>query len=219
MRDQGRFVALAATALVVYALVAWFFWLPAIRAPRLGAGAPVPDCTKAAAGEPLVVTLADVPSHLIEALLQQEDGFYHHHGVDWAQLVRALGHNVCERRWRYGASTLTMQMVRELFLTKERSILRKLREIAYALQAEQRLRKDEILELYLNVVEWGPRIHGVGAASCYYFGVPPAALTPEETARLVAVLPSPPRLGPALRAESGGRRLGGPRPAPATDAQ
>ncbi|MBP1688605.1 MAG: mtgA [Deltaproteobacteria bacterium] len=219
MRDHGRFVALAATALVIYALVAWLFWLPAIRVPGPGAVVSVPDCTKAAAGEPLVVPLADVPSHLIETLLQQEDGFYHHHGVDWNQLVRALGRNLWERRWRYGASTLTMQMVRELFLTKERSILRKLREIAYALQAEQRLSKDEILELYLNVVEWGPRIHGVGAASCYYFGVPPGALTPEESARLVAVLPSPPRFGPALRAESGGQRIGGPRPAPATDAQ
>jgi monofunctional biosynthetic peptidoglycan transglycosylase len=132
-------------------------------------------------------------------LLQQEDDFYYHSGVDWLRMARAFTKNLAARRYRYGASTITMQLARELYLGKERTLLRKIREIAYALQLERRLSKEEILGLYLNVVHWGPSIRGVGAAACYYFGVPPAGLDAEQAAQLVALLPSPDRLGPPLR--------------------
>ncbi len=206
MRGRWRFVVLAATAMAIYALAVWLFLLPPVRLPpedplTTGKACPDPSSLDRLRERQVVlfVSLVEISPHVVDALLQQEDPFYHHHGVDWEQLARALALDLRAREYRYGAGTLTMQLVRELFLDKDRTVLRKLREIAYALQAERRLSKQEILELYLNVVHWGPGIRGVGVASCYYFGVPPAALSPEEAREIVSVLPNPERLGPALR--------------------
>lgn len=152
--------------------------------------------------EVLFVPLAQIPSHVQRSVLAQEDRlFYVHSGINWELVLRALGRNIAAGEVRYGASTLTMQLARELFLDKERRLLRKLREMAYALQLERQLDKAQILELYLNVVHWGPGLRGIGAASCYYFGIPPAELSPEQSTRLVALLPSPERLGEGLRQE------------------
>ena len=212
MQRRRRWVILAAIALATYGLTAWLFLLPPIQLPPsqpLSGRCPAPEQLERLPKQVLYVSLADVPDHLVQALLAQEDEFYHHRGVDWEQTVRAFWGNLWARRYRYGASTLTMQLVRELFLTKDRALLRKLREICYALQAERRLRKDEILEFYLNVVHWGPEIRGVGAASCFYFGVPPARLDEEQSRRLVAILPNPERLGPQLSAWADGQRAAG----------
>jgi membrane peptidoglycan carboxypeptidase len=160
------------------------------------------------------VPIQRIPGHLIAALLEQEDGrFRRHHGVDWSQAMHALRKDLAAGAYRYGASTITMQLVRELFLGKQRTLFRKAREIAYALQAERRLGKDEILELYLNLVHWGPSVRGVGAASCYYYGVAPADLGAGQAAELVSVLTSPERLGPELldRIGHGTRRSRGAR--------
>jgi membrane peptidoglycan carboxypeptidase len=152
--------------------------------------------------EVLFVPLAQIPSHLQRSVVAQEDRlFYDHYGVNWTLVWRALERNIAAGEVRYGASTLTMQLARELFLDKRRQLLRKLREMAYALQLERRLDKTQILELYLNVVHWGPGLRGIGAASCYYFGIAPAELNPEQSGRLVALLPSPERLGERLREE------------------
>jgi len=152
--------------------------------------------------EVLFVPLAEIPSHLQGSVLAQEDRlFYVHSGINWDLVWRALGRNLAAGEIRYGASTLTMQLARELFLDKQRHLLRKLREMAYALQLERQLDKAQILELYLNVVHWGPGLRGIGAASCYYFGIPPAELNAEQSGRLVALLPSPERLGESLREE------------------
>jgi membrane peptidoglycan carboxypeptidase len=211
MRIRRRFAVLAAAALVLYGLAAWLFLLPPLRLPPsqlLAGGCPATDEPPQSPSEQpiLFVPLEAVPDHLVGALVAREDAFYYHHGVDWGQLVRAFWRNWYAGEYQFGGSTLTMQLARELFLGKERSLLRKLREISYALQVERRLSKDEILELYLNVVHWGPGLRGVGAASCAYFGVPPSALDEEETRRLVAVLPSPERLGPALASWADRRR-------------
>jgi len=208
MRGRGRFAVLAVVAVAIYGLAAWLFLLPSVRLPpaQTHAGSSPPACADRESLDRLreqqvilFVPLEQIPDHVVAPLLQQEDAFYHHRGVDWEQLVRAFWQNLFAREYRYGASTLTMQLVRELFLGRERTLLRKLREIAYALQAERRLGKDEILELYLNVVHWGPGVRGIGSASCYYFGVPPSLLDTDEAARLVAVLPNPDRLGLALQ--------------------
>ena len=218
MRGGRRFAALAAAAVSGYAVVAYLFWLPPIRLPDSVSLASLPE---AACGDPevlerlapqtiLFVPLSAVPDHLVLDLLQQEDAFYHHHGVDWLEMWRALREDLTARRYRYGASTLTMQLMRELFLDKQRRLLRKLREMAYALQAERRLSKREILELYLNVVHWGPGIRGVGAAACSYFGRPPSALTVEQARQLVGVLPDPDHRGADLLRHA----VPGPRRAP-----
>ena len=90
-----------------------------------------------------------------------------------------------------GASTITQQLAKNLFLTRERSYRRKLQEAALALLLEPTLGKRRILEIYLNVIEWGPGIHGIGPASRHYFGKNPSELTPRECAFLVALIPGP----------------------------
>lgn len=209
MGRRKRFAVLAAAALTLYAVAGWLLLLPPVRLPP---SIPLAGLPAAACGDSvfidhvrqqraiLFVPLAEVPPDAIEALRRSEDPFYHHRGVDWDQMVRAFVKDIAAGEYRYGASTLTMQLMRELLLGKERTLLRKTREIAYALQAERRLSKSEILELYVNVVDWGAGARGIGAASCYYFGRPPARLDAEESSRLVAILPSPDRLGPPLRA-------------------
>ncbi len=209
MGRRQRFAVLAAAALTLYAVAAWLLLLPPIELPPSIplAGLPADRCSDPAFVDEirrqrtiLYVPLTAVPPAAIDALRRSEDPFYHHRGVDWAQMLRALVKDVAAGEYRYGASTITMQLMRELLLGKQRTLLRKTREIAYALQAERRLSKSEILELYVNVVDWGAGARGIGAASCYYFGRPPATLDAEESRRLVRILPSPDRLGPPLRA-------------------
>ena len=207
MLPRSRFAVLAAAAVAAYGAAAWFFLLPPLELPAWLELARLPPsaCRDSAfldqvrkENRILFVPLADVPASLIESLQRQEDAFYLHRGVDWVQAWRAFGKDLWAGEYRYGASTVTMQLVRELWLGKQRALLRKVRESAYALQAERRYSKAELLEMYLNVVHWGPGVRGVGAASCYYFGVPPANLDAEAAQRMVAVLPSPERLGPEL---------------------
>lgn len=209
MPRRSRFVILAALLLAVYSAAAWLLLLPPLALPpalelaRLPGGAchdPAFLARIRADRAILFVPLRDVPPALIGALYRQEDAFQQHRGVDWVQAARALGKGLATGEFRSGASTLTMQLMRELVLDKRRTLLRKAREVAYALQAERRYSKAELLELYVNVVHWGPGIRGVGAAACYYFGARPADLDREAAARLVAVLPSPDRLGPELAA-------------------
>ena len=226
MLPRSRFAVLAAAAVAAYGAAAWLLLLPPLELPPSDELARLPPnaCRDGAFLDQirserriLFVPLADVPPALIDALHRQEDAFYHHRGVDWVQALRALVKDVAAGEYRYGASTLTMQVVRELWLDKRRVLLRKVRETAYALQAERRYRKDQLLEMYLNVVHWGPGIRGVGAASCYYFGVPPAELDAEAAQRMVAVLPSPDRLGPELLAWA--RSRSGPPPSDAATAE
>jgi len=208
-RRRVRFVLIAAGALATYGVAAFWFLLPPIeRPPSVAISTVSPEqCADPVFAEALgtqhtilFAPLDRIPGSLVDALLAQEDGFYNHHGVNWSQLARAAARDLKAGRIKYGGSTLTMQLVRELFLEKKRTFLRKAREIAYALQAERRLTKADILELYLNVVHWGPGIRGVGSAACYYFGVLPPALTGEQAKHLVEVLPNPDVRGEQLRA-------------------
>ncbi len=203
-KTRSAFFVLVAALAGVYGLAAWLLVLPPISLP---AGidfqsAADPPCNSAAwlgDNRILFVPISQMPPHLISALLYQEDRFFfRHHGVRWAPLFRALRKNVAAGQYRYGAGTITMQLMREIALSKERTLLRKMREIAYALQVENRFSKRRIAELYLNVVHWGPGVRGVGAASCYYFGIPATQLSSDQSARLVSVLTSPPRFGPEL---------------------
>lgn len=146
----------------------------------------------------VVVPLAAVPLHLRHAVIAAEDSrFYQHHGIDWEELRLVLQENAQRGRLGRGASTITQQLVKNLFLTDARSILRKAVEFTLAPLAELILTKNRILELYLNVVEWGPGIYGAQAAAQYHYGVPVTALSREQSARLAAILPSPVRRKPA----------------------
>lgn len=144
------------------------------------------------------VGLAEIPESVRRAVLVSEDaGFYGHEGIDWQELREAIREAVDEREAPRGASTISQQLARNLFLSPDRSFLRKLREAFIAKRLERALTKDRILELYLNVIEFGPGLFGVDAAARRYFGVGISAVGQFRSAQLAATIPSPLRHNPA----------------------
>lgn len=138
------------------------------------------------------VPLGRIPEHLRRAVLVSEDAaFWSHGGVDWHEVRTALREAWSEREFPRGASTVTQQLARNLFLSPDVSAWRKLRETAVAYRMERTLEKGRILELYLNVIEFGPGVFGVQAAVRRYFGADVADLTPRQAAALAATVPAP----------------------------
>jgi monofunctional biosynthetic peptidoglycan transglycosylase len=138
------------------------------------------------------VPLSHIADHMERAAIAAEDGhFFRHHGVDWRELQKAIKDNWQRGYLWRGGSTLTQQLVKNLFLSTHGSLLRKAVEMSLAPMAELLLSKERILELYLNVVEWGPGVYGVEAASQYHYGLCASRLSREQAARLVACLPAP----------------------------
>ena len=138
------------------------------------------------------VTIGQIPRHLIRAVIVAEDArFYQHDGVDLEALKEAMKTNLSRKRMAYGGSTISQQTVKNLFLSPSRNPLRKWHELLLTLGMERNLSKRRILELYLNVAEFGRGVYGVGAAARHYWEVPLAALTPRESIELAATLPSP----------------------------
>lgn len=143
------------------------------------------------------VRLTDVSPLFVKSLLATEDRrFYNHHGVDPVGIVRAVVSNVFHRRLGEGASTITQQLVRNLFLTNERSMARKLREMVMAMKLESEMTKEQILELYINTIYFGEGAYGIGAASQMYFQKPASQLTLPEAALLAGLPQAPSRLNP-----------------------
>lgn len=133
-----------------------------------------------------------VSEHLKKAILVSEDAsFFTHGGVDFSELKEALRKNWERGGFKRGASTITMQLARNLYLSPSKNPLRKLREIIIAWQLERALSKKRIFELYLNVAEWGANIYGAEAASRHYFSKAASDLSPLEAATLAALLPNP----------------------------
>ena len=130
------------------------------------------------------------------AVVQAEDADFLEHGaVSWYFLRQAFLRNLREGRVAWGGSTLTMQLARNLYLSPERTLRRKLLEVLLAVKLERVLTKERILEVYLNVAEWAPDVFGVTAASRHYFDKAPADLGPLEASFLASILPSPGRAG------------------------
>jgi monofunctional biosynthetic peptidoglycan transglycosylase len=143
------------------------------------------------------VPLANISLSFQHAVISAEDGnFYRHHGFDWEQIRIAVEDDLDGRRER-GASTISQQLVKNLFLTTHGSFVRKGLEFVLVPAAELILGKRRILELYLNVIEWGPGIYGADAAAQTYYHVPAARITRDQGARLAAILPSPRKRHPA----------------------
>ena len=146
------------------------------------------------------VPLAAIPRPVRRAVIVAEDAaFWRHGGVDWSEVRAAVTEWWREDERLRGASTLTMQLARNLYLSPERSWLRKARETLLAWRLEARLPKSRILELYLNVVELGDGVFGVEAAAHRYWQVSVSALGPRRAAELAATLPSPREDNPATR--------------------
>jgi monofunctional glycosyltransferase len=134
---------------------------------------------------------AIAPSLKRAVLVGEDINFYAHRGFDFGEIRLALSKAIDDGAPPRGASTLTQQLAKNLWLSPSRSPLRKLEEAALTWQLERTLTKRRIFELYLNVAEFGPGLYGVEAASRRYFGKPAAALTDDEAAELAASLPSP----------------------------
>jgi hypothetical protein len=138
------------------------------------------------------IALRDVPPLFVRTLLLAEDaGFYGHRGIDLRELPTALLTNWSRGGAARGASTITQQLAKNLFLSRDKQLGRKLEELAITFLLESALGKDRILEIYLNIIEWGPDLHGLRPAARTYFGCEPRALTPAEMAFLVAIIPGP----------------------------
>ncbi|MEI6614613.1 MAG: monofunctional biosynthetic peptidoglycan transglycosylase [Chrysiogenales bacterium] len=151
------------------------------------------------------VSLSRISPYLIQAvLIAEDDKFFEHEGFDWASMRKALGTNIEKKRGRRGGSTITQQLAKNLFLNPEQSIWRKLREAAIAMALERELSKKRILELYLNLIEWGNSIYGAEAAAQIYFRCPAASLSLSQAIRLASVLPNPHRFSTT---DSGNRRM------------
>jgi len=143
------------------------------------------------------VPIARISKHLQHAVIAAEDGrFYSHNGIDWKEVEKVIDDELENGRLR-GASTITQQLLKNLFFTTGGSIFRKASEYATAPVAEVVLSKQRILELYLNVIEWGSGVFGAEAAARHHYGVSAADLSREQAARLAAILPNPIRRRPA----------------------
>src|SRR6267378_147889 len=130
--------------------------------------------------------------HLKRAIIVAEDAkFVDHEGFDWEGIQRAMDKNQRRGKFVAGGSTITQQVAKNLFLSGERSLLRKGQEAILTAMLESAMDKRRIFEIYLNVAEWGENIFGAEAAARHYFGVDAAALEPEQAARLAAMLPRP----------------------------
>ena len=133
-----------------------------------------------------------IPAEMKWAVILAEDSnFYNHEGFDVKAIKNAIKYDLEKKSLKRGASTITQQAAKNLFLSREKTITRKLKEIYLAYRMEQELTKGRIIELYLNVVELGPMVYGIGHGAQYYFGKPVSALSPRECAFLAAMLPGP----------------------------
>ena len=152
------------------------------------------------------VAIEDVAPVLSHSVIMSEDGqFCRHHGVDLGELRVVIDDALAGEPTR-GASTITMQTVKNLYLWNSRSIVRKVLEMPYAVYLDLVLPKKRIMEIYLNIAEWAPGVYGIEAAAQHHFGVSAKRLTPRQAALLAVTLPNPAARNPA-KPSAGLRRL------------
>jgi len=138
------------------------------------------------------ISLSKISPYLVKAIIiAEDDKFWSHRGFDIDAIQTALEKNIEKGQFKFGGSTISQQLVKNLYLTPVKNPVRKLKEAIITWRLEQAISKRRILELYLNVVEWGNGIFGAEMASQRYFGKSAAQLSAEEAARLAAVLPNP----------------------------
>jgi len=144
------------------------------------------------------VSLSRISPYLIKAvLIAEDDKFWRHQGFDYDAIRKALEKDIKQKKFKLGGSTITQQLTKNLYLSPVKNPIRKLREAIITWRIERALPKKRILELYLNVAEWGDYgIFGIEAASRRYYGKPASLLDAREASRLAAVLPNPRRYSP-----------------------
>ncbi|MBI1860700.1 MAG: transglycosylase domain-containing protein [Deltaproteobacteria bacterium] len=138
------------------------------------------------------VGLDAISNNLIGAVVSSEDtSFFGHSGVDFYELKESLKKDLKEKRWARGASTITQQVVKNVYLSQEKTLWRKFRELIWAWELDKKLSKSEVLCFYLNMAQWGPNLYGIGQAAHHYFHTSPSRLTARESAFLAMLLPGP----------------------------
>jgi monofunctional biosynthetic peptidoglycan transglycosylase len=143
------------------------------------------------------VPFSKISPYLVKAvLIAEDDKFWSHEGFDYEAIQKAIEKDLKAKKYKFGGSTITQQLARNLYLSPEKSLTRKFSEAIITWRMERVLSKRRILEIYLNVAEWGEGIFGVEAASRFYYRKPSSELTPEEAARLASVLPNPRKYNP-----------------------
>jgi monofunctional biosynthetic peptidoglycan transglycosylase len=143
------------------------------------------------------VSLSHISPYLLKAvIIAEDDKFWSHKGFDLDAIQKAIEKDIEKGKFKFGGSTISQQLVKNLYLTPSKNPLRKGKEAIITWRLERALNKRRILELYLNVVEWGEGIFGIEAASQHHYGKPAISLSPLEAARLAAVLPNPRRYRP-----------------------
>ena len=137
------------------------------------------------------VPLSAVSSYVVKAvIIAEDDKFWSHEGFDFEAMQKALEKDLRKKRFRAGGSTISQQLAKNLYLTPAKNPVRKLKEAILTWRLERNLSKRRIIEIYLNVAEWGDGIFGIEAASRHYFGKGAAALSAREAAALAVVLPA-----------------------------
>jgi monofunctional biosynthetic peptidoglycan transglycosylase len=214
-RRVGRIVALVAAAgvaiLAASALAVWCS-LPDVTVlaatnPTTTAFIELRKAEAAGRGKPLELRwtwkpLARVSPYLRDAVVHSEDPhFFSHDGIDWKAVQAAAKADWKAGAMRYGASTITQQVAKNLYLSPSKNPLRKLREWLIAGRLEDALGKDRILEIYVNIAEWGDGVFGAEAAARRWFGRSAAELTPVQAARLAVALPNPRTRAPNVRSK------------------
>jgi monofunctional biosynthetic peptidoglycan transglycosylase len=153
------------------------------------------------------VPLSRISPYLRRAVVAAEDAsFFTHEGFDWEGMKDAAIYDLEKGELKRGGSTITQQLAKNLYLSSERSLLRKAQEALITRSLEHELSKERILELYLNVAEWGTGVYGAEAASRHHFNKPARDLTEDEAAWLAAVLPSPRRYDPLRKTHALAKR-------------
>lgn len=153
-------------------------------------------------GNPYWTPLEEIPHFLQQAVIVAEDfNFYHHRGLDWYEVWESVKKDFEERSFKRGASTISQQLAKNVFLSREKTLYRKVKELILARRIESTLTKNRILELYLNVVELGPMIYSVGHGAMHHFGKSPSELTLRESTFLVAMLPGPKVYDPSRKVD------------------
>jgi monofunctional glycosyltransferase len=202
-----------ALGVIALSLLAFYVTLPDVR--RLATENPTTTTmielrTKQAAdqGKPFKVRWEWRPLSRISPYLQhavvfaEDDKFWKHEGVDWEAMKLAAEHDWRERTLERGASTIAQQLAKNLFLSPSRNPIRKVRELFIARRLDHDLGKPRVLELYLNIAEWGDGVFGAEAAARRWFGCSAAALRPVQAARLAAALPNPFTRNPEVKSRA-----------------
>lgn len=143
------------------------------------------------------VPLSKISPYIIKAaIIAEDDKFWVHEGFDFEAIQKAVEKDIKKKRFKAGGSTISQQLAKNLYLSLSKNPVRKLKEAILTWRIERNLSKKRIIELYLNIVEWGDGLFGIEVAAQHYFGKNASSLTAEEAAKLAAVLPNPRRYSP-----------------------